>query len=140
MSIKPLPCALFAVAAALSGCDKPAATAAAPELAPTELAALHTPPPDYPVELACAGIGGKTVLKVTIGVTGTVSAVELLQGSGQAALDEAASRRVREDWKFKAATRNGQPVAQTIQVPVDFNPPVPKPDGCFAIQERQQRH
>lgn len=53
-------------------------------------------------------------------------------------LDEAAQTRVRE-WQFKAATRNGQPVPQTIQVPVDFKPPVPKPDECFAIEERARR-
>lgn len=133
------PFALPAAAIALLGaCDKSEAPAA-PAVPSTELTASHTPPPEYPVELACAGVGGKTVLKVTIGTEGRVTDVQLLQSSGQAKLDESAQKRVREEWRFNPATRNGQPVAQTIQVPVDFNPPQPKPDECFAIEERARR-
>uniref|UniRef100_UPI0003B467A3 energy transducer TonB n=1 Tax=Xanthomonas maliensis TaxID=1321368 RepID=UPI0003B467A3 len=94
--------------------------------------------PDSPPQLACAGIGGKTVLKVVIGPQGTPTEVSLVQSSGQPALDTSAQTRVRE-WKFNAATRNGQPVPQTIQVPVDFKPPVPKPNECFAIEEQARR-
>jgi protein TonB len=122
----------------LGACGK-SATPAAPAIAPTELTAAHTPPPEYPVELACAGVGGKTILKVTIGTGGSVTDVQLLQSSGQKVLDESAQKRVREEWKFNPATRNGQPVAQTIQVPVDFNPPQPKPDECFVIEEHARR-
>ncbi|MEQ4574210.1 MULTISPECIES: energy transducer TonB [Gammaproteobacteria] len=122
----------------LGACGK-SQTPAAPVVPPTELTAVHTPPPEYPAELACAGIGGKTVLKVTIGTEGTVTQVQLVQSSGQAVLDESAQKRVREEWKFNPATRNGQPVSQTIQVPVDFNPPQPKPSECFAIEERARR-
>ncbi|KAB7762962.1 energy transducer TonB [Xanthomonas maliensis] len=124
--------------AVVTGCGKPSQQAAAPAIAPTELAAVHTPPPDYPPQLACAGIGGKTVLKVVIGPQGTPTEVSLVQSSGQPALDTSAQTRVRE-WKFNAATRNGQPVPQTIQVPVDFKPPVPKPNECFAIEEQARR-
>lgn len=130
---------LPAAAIALLGACGKSGTPAAPAIAPTELTAVHTPPPEYPVELACAGIGGKTVLKVTIGTEGTVTDVQLVKGSGQAVLDESAQKRVREEWKFNPATRNGQPITQTIQVPVDFNPPQPKPDECFAIEERARR-
>ncbi|MFS8375987.1 energy transducer TonB [Xanthomonas campestris] len=126
------------VAGALVGCGKPSQEAATPGVAPTELAALKTPPPEYSPQLACAGIGGKTVLRVVIGPQGSPTDVTVAQSSGQPVLDEAAQTRVRE-WKFKAATRNGQPVPQTIQVPVDFKPPVPKPDECFAIEERARR-
>lgn len=73
-----------------------------------------------------------------IGTEGTPTDVSLAQSSGQPVLDEAAQTRVRE-WKFKPATRNGQPVPQTIQVPVAFKPPVPRPDECFAIEERARR-
>ncbi|MFT4247116.1 MAG: energy transducer TonB [Pseudomonas sp.] len=130
---------ILPIAVALLGACGKSATPAAPAIPPTELAALHTPPPEYPAELACAGIGGKSVLKVTIGTEGTVTDIQLVQGSGQAALDASAQKRVREEWKFKPATRNGQPVAQTIQVPVDFRPPQPKPDECFAIEEHARR-
>ncbi|MDG2524351.1 energy transducer TonB [Stenotrophomonas sp. HITSZ_GD] len=130
--------ALPALAAlALAACGKSEAPAA-PAVAPTELAAIETPPPAYPIELACAGAGGQTVLKVTVGTEGTPTEVALVKSSGQTQLDQLAQEKVR-GWKFRAATRNGQPVAQTIQVPVDFKPPVPKPDECFAIEERAKR-
>ncbi|MBB5863273.1 energy transducer TonB [Xanthomonas sp. 3058] len=126
------------VAAGLGGCGKSPQQATAPAAAPTELAAVKTPPPDYSPQLACAGIGGTTVLRVVIGTEGTPTDVSVTQSSGQPVLDEAAQTRVRE-WKFRAATRNGQPVPQTIQVPVAFKPPVPRPDECFAIEERARR-
>ncbi|WP_293707186.1 energy transducer TonB [Stenotrophomonas sp. UBA7606] len=110
----------------------------APAIGPTEVAAVQTPPPDYPAELACTGVGGKSVLKVVIGPEGSPTDVSLVTSSGNSQLDDSAAARVRE-WKFKAATRNGQPVPTTIQVPVSFNPPDPKPDECFAIEERVRR-
>ncbi|NIJ79156.1 energy transducer TonB [Xanthomonas cannabis] len=124
--------------AGLSGCGKSPQQATTPTVAPTELAAVKTPPPEYAPELACAGVGGTTVLRVVVGTEGTPTDVSVMQGSGQPVLDEAAQKRVRE-WKFKAATRNGQAVPQTIQVPVAFKPPVPRPDECFAIEERARR-
>jgi protein TonB len=127
----------FAATAALAGCnssDQPAA----PVVAPTEVAAVQTPPPEYPPELACAGIGGKSVLNVVVGAEGKPTTVTVITSSGNTQLDESATARVHE-WKFKAATRNGQPVPTTIQVPVTFNPPQPKPDECFAIEERARR-
>ena len=122
--------------ALLAGCSQSNNAPAQPEVAPTELAALDTPMPAYPEALACAGIGGKTVLIIRIGPDGRVNNSRVAQSSGQKELDEADSSRVLAEWKVKPATRNGQPVAQTIQVPVNFNPPVPKPDYCFAVQER----
>ncbi|MFA4661368.1 energy transducer TonB, partial [Xanthomonas perforans] len=52
------------VATGLAGCGKSPQQAAAPTVAPTELAALKTPPPEYSPQLACAGVGGTTVLRV----------------------------------------------------------------------------
>ncbi|MBB4603807.1 energy transducer TonB [Xanthomonas arboricola] len=126
------------LAVGISGCGKSSQQPAAPAVAPTELAALKTPPPEYSPQLACAGVGGTAVLRVVVGVEGTPTDVSVAQSSGQPVLDEAAQNRVRE-WKFRAATRNGQAVPQTIQVPVAFKPPVPRPDECFAIEERARR-
>jgi len=122
------------VLSACGGNDQPAA----PAIAPPEVAAVQTPPPDYPAELACTGVGGKSVLRVVVGPQGTPTEVSLVTSSGNSQLDDSAAARVRE-WKFNAATRNGQPVPTTIQVPVSFNPPDPKPDECFAIEERARR-
>lgn len=123
--------------AALVGCNKPAEPAT-PVAAPTEVAAVKTPPPQYPIELACQGIGGTTTFKVVIAANGKPGEVALVSGSGNAQLDAQAKTAV-EGWEFKAATRAGQTVSTTIQVPVSFNPPQPKPDECFAVEERLRR-
>jgi protein TonB len=122
---------------ALAGCNKPAEPTA-PVAAPTEVAAVKTPPPQYPIELACQGIGGTSTFKVVIAANGKPSQVAQETSSGNAQLDAQAKTAV-EGWEFKAATRAGQTVSTTIQVPVSFNPPQPKPDECFAVEERLRR-
>lgn len=105
----------------------------APAIAPTDLAAVHTPPPDYPLEAQCNGNGGTSSLRVTISADGAPSEVVLAQSSGNDALDKAALDAVKK-WEFKAATRNGQAVPNTISVPVNFPPPQVKPDACFSLE------
>lgn len=122
------------VAGGLAGCGG-SSEPAAPVAAPTEVAAVKTPPPVYPIELACQGIGGTSTLKVVIGTDGKPGQIEVVNGSGNPQLDEQARKAV-EGWQFRAATRAGQAVSTTIQVPVSFNPPQPKPDECFAIEEQ----
>lgn len=116
---------------ACSGGKAPAAQV----VASTELAAVETPKPDYPIELACAGVSGTTVLAVTIGIEGKPTQVTLVQGSGNERLDKSAMDRV-PSWKFNPATRNGQPIVQTIQVPVNFKPPAERPAECFALDAK----
>ena len=98
----------------------------------TQVIATQTPPPEYPLEVACAGIGGTTVLAVTVGVEGKPTEVALAQSSGNAALDKAALDRV-PSWQFEAATRRGQPIPMSIKVPVNFKPPTVRPDACFKL-------
>jgi protein TonB len=127
---------LFAASALLlAGCGG-ASEEALPVQRPTEVAAIDTPPPDYPFELACAGVGGTTTLSVTIGVEGKPTQVALVQSSGNQALDETAQQRVKT-WKFRPATANGQPTPKTIQVPVNFKPPEVRPDECFKLDEQR---
>ncbi len=121
---------LLASALALSACAKKQ-EAAATTIAPTELAAIDTPPPMYPPEAECSSEGGTTVLRVTVERDGTPALVAQAQSSGNAALDKAALEAVQA-WKFRAATRNGQPVSHTITVPVTFPPVLEKPTRCFA--------
>ena len=102
----------------------------------TMVAAVQTPKPDYPLELLCAGIGGVSTLKVLVGPQGKPVEVTLIGSSGQAALDEAA-KKVIPSWVFEAATRNGQPVGQSIQVPVKFTPPAERPSECFALDAQR---
>lgn len=136
MNVRLLSLSLIA-ATGLAGCG-PSEPPAPPPPPPTEVAAVKTPPPQYPLELACMGMGGTSTFKVTIGADGKPSEVALLTGAGNAQLDELARTAV-QGWQFKAATRNGAAVPATIQVPVSFNPPQPKPDQCFAIEERLRR-
>jgi len=119
-------------ALALAACQRGDDAAPAPQIPPTEMAATHTPPPDYPMPLACANVGGTVLLQVTVSRTGAPSNVRLLNSSGNDQLDQLAQARVRE-WEFKAATRNGQPITQTFQVPVNFTPPLERPSECFAL-------
>lgn len=126
--------ALLAACGGTGTADAPAA----PRTSPTEVAAVKTPPPQYPIELACTGVGGTSTLKVVVGVEGKPTEVTVLTGSGNAQLDENARTAVLA-WQFNAASRNGQKVPATIQVPVSFNPPEPRPTECFAVEERLRR-
>lgn len=136
MNVRLLSLSLIA-ATGLAGCG-PSEPPAPPPPPPTEVAAVKTPPPQYPLELACMGVGGTSTFKVNIGADGKPSEVTLLTGAGNPQLDELARTAV-QGWQFKAATRNGAAVPATIQVPVSFNPPDPKPNECFAIEERARR-
>lgn len=135
MTLRPL---LLPLAAALLTACGGSNTPAAPTAPPTPVAAVKTPPPTYPVELACMGVGGTTTLKVTVGTDGRPSEISQVSGSGNPQLDELAHSAV-QGWQFNAATRNGQKIPATIQVPVSFNPPQPRPDECFAVEERLRR-
>lgn len=129
-------CATAAVAASfvailvLSACGRP--EPAAPLPAPTLVAAIDTPPPQFPLALACAGAGGQVVLGVEIGAEGTPTRIDLVRSSGHEELDRLAKEAV-QGWTFRPATRGGQPVAQAIQVPVNFTAPAERPAACFAL-------
>ena len=86
-------------------------------------------------EVACTGGEGTSVLKVTIGPAGVPDSITVLTSSGFPALDQAAQAAV-EGWRFRAATRNGQPVAASIQVPVTFRLQAELPSDCYLVQER----
>lgn len=130
------PAALLALA--LTACGDRAGPAQPPAPRPTPPVAVETPPPDYPETLACDGIGGRVVLAVTIGTDGRPSEIVVKQRSGQPALDEAATAAVR-GWVFRPATAAGKPASTTIQVPVNFTPPQPRPDFCFVLDEERKR-
>ena len=126
-----LPTLLSAVLlAALAGCDAPPA---APSVPPTAVKAVDAPPPEYPLELACDGIGGRVELMITVGTDGSVTRADMQRSSGQAALDDAALEAVRA-WRFRAATYNGQPVETQVAVPITFNVPPTEPEDCYFLQ------
>jgi len=80
---------------------------------------IENPSPLYPVEAVRLGIEGVVILRVTIGVEGFVSAVEISASSGHRSLDTAALDAVRQ-WQFRPAHRDGQPVVWTARLPIRF--------------------
>jgi protein TonB len=75
--------------------------------------------PDYPPSSRRLGIEGTVRVRVLVGADGRPREVTVKQGIGDAALDEAALLAVRR-WRFEPARRNGEPVAATVVVPIQF--------------------
>ncbi|MDI9239662.1 energy transducer TonB [Lysobacter sp. LF1] len=136
MSTLPRIAPFTAIVLALAACQP--AQPPAPPVPTTELLAVDTPPPSYPEELLCDNVGGQVVLQLSIGTDGRPASVEVFRGSGVAALDKAALEGVR-GWRFKPATRDGQPLTSKLQVPVNFHPPQVRPQSCFALDEQRRR-
>lgn len=124
--------------AMLAGCGGTPTEPAPAQIAATDPMAQDTPPPTYPLELACEGIGGKVILVLSVGPDGTPSEVRTERSSRRNALDSAAVAAVRT-WRFKPATVGGKPVTARIRVPVSFTPPVMRPDVCFQFDEEQRK-
>lgn len=122
--------------ALLAGCG--AGPGDLPPVPYTELRAVDTPPPAYPLAVACDDIGGQVILEVTVGTEGRPGKIRVMRGSGTEALDVAAHEGVRH-WRFTPATRGGQPIAKTLRVPVTFTPPTIRPDACFVLDEQRNR-
>ncbi|QSX77754.1 energy transducer TonB [Agrilutibacter solisilvae] len=121
-------CALAVAGLVLAACGKaPAPAASLPPATPPM--AQHTPPPDYPPELACRQVGGQVVLDVRLAPNGVPVGIDIFRSSGVKALDDSAVTAVR-GWQFKGATAGGKPVPSKVQVPVTFAPPNPPPDEC----------
>lgn len=77
--------------------------------------------PQYPTASLRRGEGGTVRVQVQVTEQGDVGDAEVVQGSGSRALDRAALSAVR-GWRFKPATRGGRPAADTVIVPITFNP------------------
>lgn len=123
--------------ALLAGCNGTPAEQGPPQIGATDPIAQDTPPPVYPLELACAGFGGQVILELSVGADGTPSSVRTERSSRRKALDNAAVAAVRT-WQFRPATVRGKPVAARIRVPVTFTPPVMRPELCFRFDEEQR--
>lgn len=100
--------------------EAPAAGGVAPELAEAAAPApvvvdllppvkLYTPPPKYPLADWLAAVQGDVTLKAQVDESGRVAAVEVLEAPSPG-LEKAAVRAL-ERWRFRPATRDGEPVA-----------------------------
>ena len=81
---------------------------------------IQMPAPSYPAQALRDGESGTVLLRVHVGADGVPYDVDLVQSSRSRALDRAASDAVRR-WRFRPATRGGQPVPGDVQVPISFN-------------------
>jgi protein TonB len=73
--------------------------------------------PDYPAIARDAGMEGKVVVRMLVGLDGRVRRAELERSSP--VFDEAALAAARQ-WTFTPATTNGKPVMVWVRVPFDF--------------------
>lgn len=102
------------VAAKPRPADRPAASEASTAPEPT-----RTPAPRYPARALRNGDTGTVMVRAEIGADGVPTAVSVERGSGSRDLDRAAIEAVRR-WRFRPATRGGQPTTGSVVVPIDF--------------------
>ena len=77
--------------------------------------------PRYPASALQPGVGSTTVLQVEVSRYGVPTSSRIVQRSGSPVLDRAAMAAVAK-WRFRPATRDGEPVAASLEVPIEFPP------------------
>lgn len=75
--------------------------------------------PNYPVEQRRRGVEGSVTLRIAVDANGVPTDIGYASRSGSQELDRAALLAAR-DWRFRPATRSGQAVPSTVEVPVNF--------------------
>lgn len=73
--------------------------------------------PDYPGQANPHRFETEVLLRVQVSATGDLIGVTIARSSGNDVLDQAALLVVRH-WRFSPATRGGEPVAGTAEVPI----------------------
>ena len=96
----------------------PGVVALAPGDQPVPLSG-QTPSPRYPTEALRRGESGTVLVRVEVDTSGAPAGVALVQRSGSRDLDRAAMEAVRK-WRFMPAQRDGQAVAASLVIPIDF--------------------
>jgi TonB family protein len=81
--------------------------------------ATYTPEPDYSEEARRAHVQGTVILSIIVDKEGTVSRVRIEEPLGMG-IDEKAVKGV-EQWRFKPATLNGEPVPVEMKIEVSFH-------------------
>ncbi len=80
---------------------------------------IYQPEPVYPVTARQNNWEGMVTVKAEIDKDGKIGVVELLKSSGYALLDRSAIKTVRK-WRYKPATRQGEPVASYRRITIIF--------------------
>ena len=76
-------------------------------------------PPFYPLSARAKGIEGKVELVFVVQADGAVSDVEVTDAFSGRIFVEAALRAVKQ-WRFKPGTKDGEPVATRVRLPLCF--------------------
>ena len=106
-----------AVAAAVAT-ESPSARAIEREARVLQESRMLAPP--YPSEAIAAGISGKVVLRVLVGVDGSVKDV-VVEHSEPAGVFDAVTIDAARQWRFSPAIRDGAPAESWLRVPVNFD-------------------
>jgi protein TonB len=75
--------------------------------------------PTYPSSARHDEIEGTTLLEVQVARDGRVTEIVVKASAGHPDLDRAAAAAVRR-WRFEPARRGAEPVAMTVEIPVEF--------------------
>lgn len=75
--------------------------------------------PEYPMGARKAGLQGTSLFKIQVLPDGSVGEIQLLQSAGDATLDEAAQKAVKQ-WKFKPGLSGSKPIMVWMTLPVKF--------------------
>ena len=97
-----------------------AAVALAPGDQPVPIAGQNRPP-DYPAAALRRGDSGTVMVRVEVDAAGMPVDVSLDKRSGSRDLDRAAMDAVKR-WRFQPAQRDGQAIASSLVIPIDFKP------------------
>ncbi|WP_417733217.1 energy transducer TonB [Rosistilla oblonga] len=76
-------------------------------------------PPQYPIHAVRERMQGTVLLRLFVDSTGRVEAVELIESSGHATLDDAALEAVKK-WTGQPARRYGRAIASEEVLPIRF--------------------
>lgn len=79
---------------------------------------IKTPPPEYPYQLKRDGVTGVVAVKVLIDEKGSVAEC-IVAKSSHADFEKPALDAVKK-WKFKPATKGGEPVKAWLMIPLHF--------------------
>ena len=99
----------------------PAAPIQAPAGMTTPVKIISNPSPRYPASSLRRNETGEVLLRLHIDTRGRVASVDIVRSSSHTALDRAAVDAVKR-WKFEPAMTNGQPVNESVTVPIAFAP------------------
>ena len=95
---------------------------ATPQLPPRLTAGTITSD-DYPAAALRAEAEGTTSVRLNVGANGRVEGCTVMASAGNAALDSATCSLITRRFRFRPATRDGQPVASTVTQRVTWRIP-----------------